>query len=130
SNFQPATLPTHGRPAVIAWWFRNRKPVYRSPPADIFGTVDDFASQWWTWWSDINPTWRQRHFETGRVILAPDSDDQGEWKELLRPGQCGMFSVLMTLFWWNQHLSSPSSEWTAALQDVTWVFEELVQHTE
>ncbi|KAJ3730309.1 hypothetical protein C8R42DRAFT_556331, partial [Lentinula raphanica] len=119
-------LPTAGRPAVISWWFRNRKPVLRPPPADIFGAVDGFASEWWSWWSRINPTWRQRDTNTGK-LLSPNSDDQGEWKEFLLPGQCGMLSVLMTLFWWHQHLSEPSSDWIAALQDVTWVFEELVQ---
>ncbi|KAJ3964044.1 hypothetical protein EV361DRAFT_763938, partial [Lentinula raphanica] len=107
------------RPDVLSWWFRNRKPVSREPPDDIFGDVDAFAAQWWVWWSMINPPWRERDNTTGRVII--NETDDGDWSNLIRPGQCGILTVLLCLFWWHRRLSAPSKEWTSALQDVSWV---------
>ncbi|KAJ3777639.1 hypothetical protein FB446DRAFT_629802, partial [Lentinula raphanica] len=112
-------LKAAGRPSVISWWFRNRKPVSREPPDELFGTVDGFSAQWWKWWSLINPTWRERDNATGRLII--NESDHGDWSDIIRPGQCGILTVLMCLFWWHQRLPEPSPDWISALQDVAWV---------
>ncbi|KAJ3765050.1 hypothetical protein EV361DRAFT_803047 [Lentinula raphanica] len=116
-----------GRPDAVSWWFRNRKPVTRVPPDNIFGQVSDFSAQWWKWWSVINPTWRERDNTTGRLVI--NENDDGDWSMLIRPGQCGILTVLLCLFWWRQHLTAPSEDWNAALQDVSWVIDELIQTT-
>ncbi|KAJ3751858.1 hypothetical protein EV360DRAFT_56223 [Lentinula raphanica] len=122
-----ATFNATGRPRVISWWFQNRKPVSREPPDDIIGDVNGFAAQWWVWWSMINPTWRERDNSTGRVII--NETDSGDWSILTRPGQCGILTVLLCLFWWHRRLPAPSQESTAALQDVSWVINQLVHDT-
>ncbi|KAJ3964964.1 hypothetical protein EV361DRAFT_811417 [Lentinula raphanica] len=118
-----------GRPFAVSWWFRNRKPVLRVPPDDIFGQVSEFSTQWWEWWSMINPTWRERDIATGRLVI--NETDDGDWSMLIRPGQCGILTILMCLFWWRQHLTMPSQsqDWNSALEDVSWVIEELIQAT-
>ncbi|KAJ3816986.1 hypothetical protein F5880DRAFT_1493611, partial [Lentinula raphanica] len=123
-TFQSATFKSTGRPRVLSWWFQNRKPVSRQPPDDLFGKVEDFAAQWWVWWSIINPTWRERDTATGRLVINDNND--GDWSNLRRPGQCGILTVLLCLFWWHERLSAPSQEWVFALQDVAWVVNELV----
>ncbi|KAJ3709701.1 hypothetical protein C8R42DRAFT_598140 [Lentinula raphanica] len=114
-----ATFPATGRPSVVSWWFRNRKPVLRGPPDNLFGEVSEFSAEWWIWWSMINPTWRERDNATGRLVI--NESDDGDWSMLNRPGQCGILVVLMCLFWWRQRLPAPSQDWTSALQDVSWV---------
>ncbi|KAJ3738107.1 hypothetical protein EV360DRAFT_58423 [Lentinula raphanica] len=126
-NGSSATLKATGRPHAISWWFRNRKPVSREPPDDIFGDVNEFAAQWWVWWSMINPPWRERDSTTGRVII--NETDNGDWSNLTRPGQCGILTVLFCLFWWHQRLPGPCQEWSNALRDVAWVVNELVHDT-
>ncbi|KAJ3737878.1 hypothetical protein EV360DRAFT_58635, partial [Lentinula raphanica] len=122
-----ATFDPSGRPHAISWWFRNRKPVFRVPPDDILGEVHKFSAEWWVWWSIINPPWRERDNSTGRVII--NENDRGDWSTLDRPGQCGMLTVLMCLFWWHKRLPAPSQDWNSALQDVSWVIHKLVKAT-
>ncbi|KAJ3738267.1 hypothetical protein EV360DRAFT_58256 [Lentinula raphanica] len=120
-----ATFDSSGRPFAISWWFRNRKPASRAPPDDVFGQVSKFSAQWWKWWSVINPTWRERNISTGRMVI--NESDDGDWSPLIRPGQCGILTVLFCLFWWQQHLPAPSQDWNSALQDVAWVINRLVK---
>ncbi|KAJ3816278.1 hypothetical protein F5880DRAFT_1494467 [Lentinula raphanica] len=126
-NGSSATFDGTGRPSAISWWFRNRKPVSRAPPDHILGDVVDFSAQWWVWWSIINPTWRERENSTGRLVI--NENDHGDWSPLIRPGQCGILTVLMCLFWWHKLLPALSQDWNSALQDVSWVVHELVKAT-
>ncbi|KAJ3817512.1 hypothetical protein F5880DRAFT_1492808, partial [Lentinula raphanica] len=116
-----------GRPDAISWWFRNRKPVSRAPPDHVFGTPDKFSTQWWTWWSIINPTWRERNNSTGRLVI--NESINGDWSLLIRPGQCGILVILFCLFWWHEHLPASSQDWKSALQDVSWVIGKLFKAT-
>ncbi|KAJ3821487.1 hypothetical protein F5880DRAFT_1467130, partial [Lentinula raphanica] len=120
-----ATFKGAGRPSAVSWWFRNRKTVSRVPPDHEFGPVADFSAEWWVWWSLINPTWRERDNSTGRLVINPSDD--GDWSPLIRPGQCGILSILLCLFWWHERLPAPSQDWISALKDVSWVVDELVK---
>ncbi|KAJ3991306.1 hypothetical protein F5050DRAFT_1548913, partial [Lentinula boryana] len=118
-SVRSATFNASGRPSAISWWFRNRKPVLRAPPDHIIGEAVEFSAQWWIWWSIINPTWRERDNSTGCLII--NENDCGDWSNLIRPGQCGILTVLLCLFWWYKCLPAPSQDWNSALQDVSWV---------
>ncbi|KAJ3833810.1 hypothetical protein F5878DRAFT_545897 [Lentinula raphanica] len=122
--FQGSTFPPTGRPKAFAWWFQNRKPVSRPPPDEKFGTLAEFSSEWWVWYSMINPEWRERDI-SGRVVV--DGSGEGEWDEFDRPGQNGMLSLVVSLHWWYLRLESPSSDWESALRDISWVLSELVK---
>ncbi|KAJ3965483.1 hypothetical protein EV361DRAFT_810611, partial [Lentinula raphanica] len=112
------------RPQAFAWWFQNRKTVSRLPPDDKFGTLAEFSSQWWTWYSMINPEWRERDI-SGRIVV--NGSGEGDWDEFDRSGQNGMLSLVVSLHWWYQHLESPSSDWLLGLRDISWVLSELVK---
>lgn len=88
--------------------------------------VDEFAEQWWTWWSALNPEWRERDVYTGRIIAR---GDDGDWDDFHRPGQCGMLTVLYCLFWWSGKILSEGQQalWTTALEDVSWVLTQLLK---
>lgn len=124
---QKAFFPSLGRPALINWWAKNNKTSSRRPPAEILGEVDKFATSWWTWWSALNPEWRERDVATGRIIVGGGADD-GDWTGFDRPGQCGLFSVLYSLFWWYSSVATEDQHtlWQSALEDVSWVVNELL----
>ncbi|KAJ3766349.1 hypothetical protein FB446DRAFT_653954 [Lentinula raphanica] len=123
-NGNGSTFPSTGRPQAFAWWFQNRKTVTRLPPDEKFGDLHGFATQWWKWYSIINPEWRERD-ATGRIVV--DGSGEGEWEEFDRSGQNGMLSLVVSLHWWYRRLDSPSSDWLAALRDISWVLSELVR---
>ncbi|KAJ3766758.1 hypothetical protein FB446DRAFT_653286, partial [Lentinula raphanica] len=124
-NGNGSTFPSTGRPKAFAWWFQNRKPVTRLPPDDKFGSLAEFTSEWWGWYSIINPEWRERDAATGRIVV--NGSGEGDWEQFDHPGQNGMLSLVVSLNWWYQRLDSPSHEWSAALRDVSWVISELVK---
>ncbi|KAJ3752626.1 hypothetical protein EV360DRAFT_54873, partial [Lentinula raphanica] len=113
-----------GHPEPFAWWFQNRKTVSRLPPDDKFGTLAKFTSQWWVWYSIINPEWHERD-ASGRIMV--NGTGEGDWDEFDRSGQNGMLSLVVSLHWWHHRLESPSPEWSAALRDISWVLSELVK---
>ncbi|KAJ3840330.1 hypothetical protein F5878DRAFT_674973 [Lentinula raphanica] len=123
-NGNGSTFPSTGRPKAFAWWFQNRKTVTRLPPDNIFEDVAKFASQWWAWYSIINPEWRERD-AVGKIVV--NGTGEGDWEEFDRAGQNGMLSLVVSLHWWYRRLDSPSSDWLSALRDVSWVISELVK---
>lgn len=64
---------------MIQWWVKNNKTAMRVPPDEKLGGVDEFAEQWWTWWSALNPEWRERDVITGRIIVGGDGDGDESW---------------------------------------------------
>ncbi|KAF5375458.1 hypothetical protein D9757_009965 [Collybiopsis confluens] len=119
-----STFSSAGRPKAFSWWFRNRKPIGRLPPTEMFGKTDEFATQWWQWYSIINPEWRERD-GSGRIVV--NGSGEGEWDEFDLPGQNGMLSLLVSLRWWYHLLPTPSDDWILALRDVSWLISELVR---
>lgn len=108
---------------------KNNKTVTRKPPDEILGEADDFAEQWWTWWSALNPEWRERDTYTGRIIVGGNGDGDESWGDFHRPGQCGMLTILSCLLWWSGKILSEEQRkpWTAALEDVNWVLKQLLE---
>lgn len=112
----------------MKWWAKNNKTTTRQPPDEILGEVDDFAKQWWHWWSALNPEWRERDIYTGQIIVGRVGDEE-DWEEFHRPGQCGMLPVLCCLLWWSRKIVSGEQRnlWTMALEDVNWVCQRLLE---
>ncbi|KAF8147455.1 hypothetical protein K438DRAFT_1506817, partial [Mycena galopus ATCC 62051] len=73
--------------AVVAAWVKSaRKGV-----PDI-GKAEEMETQWWAWWTGINPSWRRRE---GVLVQV----GEGSWDVLRCPRQNGFLSVLACLKW-------------------------------
>ncbi|KAJ7817568.1 hypothetical protein B0H13DRAFT_1502238, partial [Mycena leptocephala] len=84
----------------------------RMPPISL----PQFSMDWWKWWANMAPSWRQRD-EAGRPILGGHSP----WGVLVKPGGNGMLTPLLCLGWWQQTEGKATDDWLAAVQDVKWV---------
>ncbi|THU93277.1 hypothetical protein K435DRAFT_670543 [Dendrothele bispora CBS 962.96] len=129
-----AFFPSLGRPALVQWWSQNGKVVKASPPKDMVD-AQTFGKQWWDWWSVINPEWRRRD-GAGRVIsdgYEGEKEEKGKelWESFKKPGECGMLTVLLCLFYWYQQAKTEEerAEWMIALKDVAWVLERVNRNT-
>ena len=66
----------------------------------------------------MQPDWRNGEF--GR-------ENVGRWPQLEVPGKNGILIVLMTLAWWSESLPSLDDlSWSTAVNDVAWVFSNMV----
>ena len=75
---------------------------------------------WWKWWDGLNPKWRER--VNGRPKIAGSVD----WSCLVKPGQNGFLTVVMSLIALLD--AAPLEEWTDAVADVSWAFAQVVEH--
>ncbi|TDL14269.1 hypothetical protein BD410DRAFT_734350, partial [Rickenella mellea] len=109
---------TEKRPDAIRWWIdRGRKPT---PSID---DVSALASQWWAWWTVLQPVWRSKS-DDGRPLI----EGEGSWEDLKKPGRNGFLGVLMALAWWKSGLrGADSSDWNAAVADVEWALTGLLK---
>ncbi|KAH9846594.1 hypothetical protein C2E23DRAFT_872276 [Lenzites betulinus] len=107
-------LGTEHRPPEVAHWLRVlRRRLDRSP------TIEDdaaYAAQWWNWWTQLQPEWRQLDAD-GRPVIGED----GDWDSLKSPGKNGVLIVLLSLVWWREVATEQTVRlWAAALADVGW----------
>ncbi|KAJ7185975.1 hypothetical protein C8R46DRAFT_882006 [Mycena filopes] len=112
---------TKARPKEVQGWIgRARKGGPSSPPiVDIFA----FASQWWVYWVEINPGWRERE---GKRLKQ---EGEGSWEELAQTGPNGMLNVLICLRWWYDALKGDQGGlegWEEAVKDVEWALKGIV----
>ncbi|KAI6040511.1 hypothetical protein EDC04DRAFT_2544841, partial [Pisolithus marmoratus] len=86
--------------------------------------VNKFANVFWTWWCELQPTWRNVLMpETAKSVPALCTV-AGEWKELDKPGLNGFLSVITTLKWWGAKIKVGDAQfalWNVAVSDVSWV---------
>ncbi|TRM56367.1 hypothetical protein BD626DRAFT_414108, partial [Schizophyllum amplum] len=115
------------RPAEVgAWKQRARstkyKPVAPKKKSDVDDWICDFKDAIWAWWSDINPSWRER--DKGRVVPCRG---EGDFSGLCCTGQNGLLSVLKCLKWLFDMEKAPngSEDWRTLVDDVRWVLERL-----
>ena len=66
----------------------------------------------------MNPLWRERD-ESGWPVIGGD----GEWSELVRSGQNGFLTVLMSLLGLQD--VAEKDFWLKAVTDVAWVIRQL-----
>jgi hypothetical protein len=110
-------LSPRGRPKCIADWIqRARSPAFRP---DINPT---YASEFSTWWTNLQPAWRT---EGGGGELARGT---GDLEGLRRPGVNGLLSVVAALFFWGVSLGKDREEcgaWGTGVDEVAWVLSAL-----
>ncbi|KAJ7071709.1 hypothetical protein B0H15DRAFT_957613 [Mycena belliarum] len=111
-------LPAKKRPKAVGWWIQRART--RTPEINDVGA---FAVEWGGWWRAVNPGWRCTG--SGAMICA-----EGKNWEVLRgvTGINGLLSVLMCLKWWRETLDNGEGVevWAAAVEDVTWVLQQLL----
>ncbi|KAJ7358257.1 hypothetical protein DFH08DRAFT_615627, partial [Mycena albidolilacea] len=72
----------------------------------------------WAWWVDINPTWRNEQRPMKR-------EGGSSWLSLDIRGQNGFLNLLMCLKWWRDAMEAPSPDWEEAVDDITWVLQQM-----
>ena len=99
------------RPQQVQQWIQNARK--RNPEIK---NLESFVSEFWFWWSGLNPPWRQ-HDESGKLII--NGRGEGPWECLVCLGQNGPISVLACLSWWFGG-KGLSDRWKDAVRDVLW----------
>ncbi|KAF7342848.1 hypothetical protein MSAN_02000900 [Mycena sanguinolenta] len=110
--------PARKRPKAIGDWVsraRNHTPVVED--------AEEFGKEFWVWWIDINPSWREKK----RPMLRNDGKN---WLCLDYKGQNGFLNVLMLLKWWRDAMEEGSPDWEEAVNDVTWVLQQMNECSE
>ncbi|KAF9515808.1 hypothetical protein BS47DRAFT_1293386, partial [Hydnum rufescens UP504] len=104
-------LSSKDRPKAIHDWIQRARSIKYSPSIK----PDSFGKQWWKWWSNLQPAWR----ETSKgEIIARNQDISGNWESLKIGGKNGIVAVVITLGWWGAVLDTiarDKSEWNAHL---------------
>ncbi|KAJ7576765.1 hypothetical protein C8J56DRAFT_799379 [Mycena floridula] len=112
-------LSASGRPDQVHWWVScKRKSVVLSTLVDLEPFVEIFSS----WWSALNPEWRE-HDITGKLVQSSG----GSWDCLRAPGINGMLSVIACMWWWalKAEKGVKDSAWIQMAEDIIWVCEQL-----
>ncbi|KAH9845987.1 hypothetical protein C2E23DRAFT_745137 [Lenzites betulinus] len=116
-------LGTEQRPAEVAHWLRVLRRRFDRSPA----IKDDvaYATQWWKWWTQLQPEWRQVDAD-GRAVIG----GEGDWDVLKSPGKNGVLIVLLSLVWWREVATEHTVHlWTSAVADVGWVVSSMAAHS-
>ncbi len=119
-------LSSEGRPPCVgAWIARARSPRYQ--PALSRSNLEDLDRSFWRWWTALQPIYRQGLSNDGHVLSQTSGDMEG----IRRPGRNGLLSVLAALWFWGStpqvELSTTLGSWASAVDDVSWVLEELLK---
>jgi len=77
------------------------------------------------WWSAAQPGWR----ETSDWPFVQEDADGRDWGSLADGGKDGLFLTLVSLGWWVlAREPSQDSKVDKAIQDVTWVINQVVSY--
>lgn len=106
---------------------QNARKYTRSP--SLAGkALKVYVEKWKLWWAELQPRWRN-------TKVWPFERKSGSWEVLLKVGKNGVYVVILSLAWWMSALSKnpPSQkqqdEFLAVLDDVNWVFSQLIDPT-
>ncbi|KAI0691767.1 hypothetical protein BC835DRAFT_1307434 [Cytidiella melzeri] len=100
-----------GRPQAISLWNQNarKRSVVIKPDKHA-----EFTGEWFVWWKEINPKWRQQDDDKHLLIGGT-----GDWTDMFKPGPCGFLLVLKCLRGLSKAASIDDLGWS--LRDVDWV---------
>jgi hypothetical protein len=92
--------------------------MYRPPSPN----VNKLASDFMTWWTSLQPSW---WVSNGGGLLKTSG---GDLQPICKSGVNSLLSMLTALFFWRCALAPDAQldAWECAIDDVAWVFEELV----
>jgi hypothetical protein len=90
-------------------------------------TKELWVGVWWKWWESLQP--EERTTQDNNELLRPG---EVNWSEMAgRYGNNGILQVMATLVWWGEvahkHGEAEIEGWRAAVDDVTWVLERLLE---
>ncbi|KAF9490843.1 hypothetical protein BDN71DRAFT_1376039, partial [Pleurotus eryngii] len=78
--------------------------------------MDTYITKWWKWW--INPVW---HKQSGSEQIMMEGS--GSWDTPHITGANSTLSVLVSLWFWREHVSNTSptfQSWNKAIKDINW----------
>ncbi|KAJ7576558.1 hypothetical protein C8J56DRAFT_749503, partial [Mycena floridula] len=106
------------RPAAVQWWI-SRGRQGKLPIGDLW----EFSINWWKWWIQVNPEWREKT-EDGRLKTSGD----GPWDKLKISGVNGVLSPPVCLCWWFSADDNvrEDARCSSAVTDMTWVLDGLL----
>ncbi|KAJ7717952.1 hypothetical protein B0H16DRAFT_1740264 [Mycena metata] len=121
------------RPVEFGMWLQRGRKWYLPPTISVVGTRDDkesFAGRWWTWYTSLQPPERVM---LGTTLSRPEKADWSNMAAMHRTN--GLLQVMAALSWWGEKLVKERDgpewpDWVAAVEDMTWVLEELVDSGE
>lgn len=103
----------------------RKKAVAEEIIADLSNVeaVKDFAERVWTWWCQLQPTWRT----VANNRPAPFNKFGGNYLQLDKHGQNGWLGLLICTKWWRLALNklgdhteqALDSDWLSAVEDMT-----------
>lgn len=130
SSFVSSRGPAHSlgkkhRPEAVGWWIARARSGM--PPLPDLGK---YSTDFWAWWIALQPTWRVITAPLDTPTPLPSQEIAGSWHELDKPGQNGFLSVIGALNWWGKACQDQCVDdvsWLAAVADVQWVMERLIE---
>ncbi|KAJ7602793.1 hypothetical protein DFH06DRAFT_1023442, partial [Mycena polygramma] len=131
------------RPKQITSWLTSGRK-WRLPPTlgcelGTPETEDAWVGIWWGWWRHLQPG--NRIWAFGK-LTRPETAD---WSKLAGMyGRNGLLQVMATLYWWGERVedrldgatvlrardTEGTVHWKAAVEDVTWVLEQIIESGE
>lgn len=118
-------LSSKGRPPCVGAWIARARTSNFQPP--LSGkNLKDLDRSFWKWWHNLQPQHR-KDVEAEDGVVLPQI--VGDMEVIRRPGKNGLLSVLAALWFWGsapQLVNSTTlGSWAAAVDDVSWVVEQL-----
>jgi hypothetical protein len=115
-------LYTDARPEEVQFWIR-RKKLMTGKALPVIDNPLEFGVAWMAWWVNMQPPWRKRE------SLVKTLPADGDWEPIIRGGSNGLSLVVAALSWWISAVQPNDQhglDLSAAIEDVSWVFSELV----
>ncbi|KAJ7073669.1 hypothetical protein C8F01DRAFT_1360496 [Mycena amicta] len=109
-------------------YLQARVAPSNGPGITAIGNIGVYDKSWWAWWNECQPSWRKINGD--RPVRE---DPAGHlWEGLAVRGKNGLLTVIATLSWWGQAMvkdgrTQVSRSWLDAIDDVSWVLQELLK---
>ncbi|KAJ7029325.1 hypothetical protein C8F04DRAFT_1264987 [Mycena alexandri] len=121
------------QPVEVGMWLQRGRKWYLPPAISVVGTREEeesFAGRWWDWYTSLQP---EERVLLGTTLSRPETAD---WSGMaVMHGTNGLLQVMGALSWWGEKLLRKRDgpewpEWLAAVEDMTWVLDELLDSGE
>ncbi|KAJ7680856.1 hypothetical protein DFH06DRAFT_973093, partial [Mycena polygramma] len=111
------------RPKQVSDWVRDGRG--RTQELRGISDIKGFEAEWWTWWTRLQPAWREPGRERRKAGKTETVPEGANWGTLASPGKNGILSVVASLYWWavaeREEGKGSSGGWEDAVADTTWV---------
>ncbi|KAJ7601289.1 hypothetical protein DFH06DRAFT_1026821, partial [Mycena polygramma] len=110
------------RPTQVQKWIQGKRGEKMKTLPEVKNVVT-YSKQWYKWWDDLQPSWRQRD-ANGKWITGGEYGS--DWGKLDCAGINGSLSIVAALYFWGAaptHTEETRAVWNEAVEDVTWILE-------